>query len=54
MFANHAGDIVAPIGVSRTCQVSAGETDGRRKVVECVGSPDSEIVERGGQRDFLE
>jgi hypothetical protein len=54
MFANHAGDIVAPIGVVRTGQMRAGETDGRRKVVERAAQ--SRYRGRGsrGQRDFLE
>ena len=54
MFANHAGDVVAPFGVARTGQMSAGEVDGRRKVVEGVRGPDAEIMKRGGQRDLLE
>ena len=54
MFADHAGDIVAQFGVARTGHMSAGEFDGGRKVVESVCGPDAEIMERGGQRNFLE
>jgi len=54
MLQDHRRDLVLPIRSAGAHEMLAGETCGWFEVVERVVGPDSEVVKRGGDGDFLD
>ena len=50
---NHFGDLGSPCALARALQVSPGQPDGRRNIVECMVGPDAQVMKRCGESNLV-